>query len=123
MTEKRQKFGKAGEEAAVAFLKKKGYRIVQKNFKTAVGEIDIIAENDKAVIFIEVKTRFGGQFGHPSLAVSPHKQKKLVQTEESFLVRYKIKDRDMRFDVLSVTGSPDAPDSWNIEPIENAFYS
>ena len=96
---------------------------MQKNFKTAVSEIDIIAENDKAVIFIEVKTRSGDRFGHPCLAVSPHKQKKLVQTEESFLVRYKIKDRDMRFDVLSVTGSPDALDSWNIEPIENAFHS
>ncbi len=121
MTKERLQFGKAGEDAAVAFLKKKGYRIVRRNFRTAVGEIDIIAEHKKALVFIEVKTRSSAEFGHPAEAVSPAKQRKLAQTAESFLARYKVKNRDMRFDVAAVTGSPDNPGSWNVEIIEDAF--
>ncbi|MCH8158067.1 MAG: YraN family protein, partial [Nitrospinae bacterium] len=70
MTEKRLAFGKAGEKAAVAFLKKQGYRILKKNFRTAVGEIDIIAEQGRTVVFIEVKTRSGDKFGHPFEAIT-----------------------------------------------------
>ena len=121
MTQKRLQFGKAGEAAAVAFLKKCGYRIVKQNFRTAVGEIDIIAEHKRVVVFVEVKSRSTVEFGHPSEAVSPAKQRKLAQTAESFLARYPLKDRDMRFDVVSVSGNPSDPDSLRIEIIEDAF--
>ena len=65
MTEKRLKLGREGEDAAEAYLKKKGYRIVEKNFRCKLGEIDIIAELGGVVVFIEVKARADHQYGHP----------------------------------------------------------
>ena len=121
MTEKRLAFGKAGEKAAVAFLKKQGYRILKKNFRTAVGEIDIIAEQGRTVVFIEVKTRSGDKFGHPFEAITSAKQKKISRTAESFLSRFKVKDRDLRFDVVAVTGSPEEPDALKVELLQDAF--
>ena len=59
MTQKRLQLGKHGEEATVKYIKKQGYRILEKNFRTKTGEIDIIAEDKKVVAFIEVKTRTG----------------------------------------------------------------
>ena len=102
MTGKHIALGKQGESAAVAFLKKKGYRIVEKNFRTAVGEIDVIAEHGKALVFIEVKTRSGMNFGHPFAAVTPSKQKKIASVAQCFLAKHKITRRDCRFDAVSL---------------------
>lgn len=121
MTEKRLAFGKAGEKAAVDFLKKKGYRILKKNFRTAVGEIDIVAEHERTVVFIEVKTRSTDEYGHPFDAVTSAKQKKIAQTAESFISRYKVENRDLRFDVVAVTGVPGEPDSLKVELLQDAF--
>jgi putative endonuclease len=121
MTGKHIALGKRGESAAAAFLKKKGYRIVEKNFRTPAGEIDIIAEHEKAVVFIEVKTRSGINFGHPFAAVTPSKQKKISFIAQSFLAKHKITRRDCRFDVVSVIISEkqDAPPL--IELLQDAF--
>ncbi|MFQ5450694.1 MAG: YraN family protein [Nitrospinaceae bacterium] len=121
MTQERLKFGKAGEEAAVAFLKKRGYRILKKNYRAAVGEIDIIAENQKVVVFIEVKSRANDAFGHPFLALTPSKQARLAKTARSFLAKHKIEGRDVRFDVVGITGSPENPETWKIDLLEDAF--
>ena len=119
MTDKRLQFGREGESAALTFLKKKGYRILEKNFRTKVGEIDIIAEQDGVIVFIEVKARASHEFGHPITAITPAKQKKIIQTAKSFLARKRISDKPMRFDVVALTS--DASDSWQIELLENAF--
>ncbi len=119
MTQKRLHFGREGESAAIAFLKKKGYRILEKNFRSKVGEIDIIAEQAGVIVFIEVKARSDHKFGHPFDALTPIKQKKIVQTAQSFLVRKRIADKPMRFDVVALTSDPS--DSWEIELLENAF--
>lgn len=121
MTEKRLKFGKEGEAAAVKFLKKRGYRILEKNFRSQVGEIDIIAEHDKVVVFVEVKTRTNEEYGHPVTALTPTKQKKIARTAQSFLARHKIDNRETRFDVVAITGLPDNPKQWNVELFEDAF--
>lgn len=102
MNGKHLELGKRGETAAEAFLKKKGYRILEKNFRTSSGEIDIIAEHKKMVVFVEVKTRAGVEFGHPLTAVTPAKQKQLGRMAEVYLARHKITGRDCRFDVVSV---------------------
>ena len=88
MTEKRLKLGREGEDAAVAFLKDKGYRIIQKNFRSKLGEIDIIAQQKETVIFIEVKSRASHQFGHPFNAITPAKQGKIIQVAQSFLAKH-----------------------------------
>ncbi len=121
MTEKRLAFGKAGEKAAVDFIKKKGYRILKKNFRSAVGEIDIIAEHERAVVFIEVKTRSSDKYGHPFDAITPAKQKKIAQTAQSFISRYKAKNRDLRFDVVAVTGEAGETDSLKVELLQDAL--
>jgi putative endonuclease len=93
--------GRRGEDLAVAFLKKKGYRILSRNFKTPVGEIDIIAEDRNTLVFIEVKTRTDGSFGRPFEAVGYRKQGKMRKVALSYLT-YTKKEMPSRFDVLSI---------------------
>lgn len=119
MKGKHIELGKRGETAAEVFLKKKGYRILAKNFRTPSGEIDIVAEHGKMVVFIEVKTRQGVDFGHPLTAVTPAKQKKLSRMAGIFLARHKVTDRDCRFDVVSVIVEPS--DEIKVEIWQDAF--
>jgi putative endonuclease len=121
MTEKRLKLGRQGEEAAVAFLKKKGYRIIEKNFRCKLGEIDIIAEQGGAVVFIEVKARADHQYGHPFNAVTPAKQRKIIQVAKTFLAKHRLLENPARFDVVGLTLDPESATSFKIELLENAF--
>ncbi len=123
MTLKRLLFGQEGESAAVTFLKKNGYRILEKNFRSKVGEIDIIAEQSGVLVFIEVKARADHEYGHPFNALGSSKQKKIIQTAQSFLARKKIFDKPMRFDVVGLTSDSESPGSWKIEHLENAFQA
>jgi len=116
---KRLQFGREGESAAIAFLKENGYRILEKNSRFKLGEIDVIAEQGGVIVFIEVKARMDHEFGHPFDALTPTKQKKIIQTTQSFLVQKRIPDKSMRFDVVALTLDP--PDSWKRELLENAF--
>lgn len=121
MINKRKPFGKAGEDSASAYLKKKGYRILCRNFRCKAGEIDIIAEDNNIVVFVEVKTRSGNELGTPVTALTPQKQKKITAISRSFLASHKVDGRQCRFDVVSVTGHPDHPDSWEIKLLQDAF--
>lgn len=121
MTQARLQFGKKGEEAAAAFLRKKGYRILKTNFRSKAGEIDIVAEHKKTVVFVEVKSRSSEEFGSPLSALTPFKQKKLGRLAQGFLARYKASGRECRFDVVSISGEPDRPQSWKIELLQDAF--
>ncbi len=93
--------GKEGEDRAVAFLKKKGYRILEKNYRTVFGEIDIIAKDGDVIVFIEVKTRADDAFGYPFEAVTWRKREKIRKVSLSFLKKLK-KEPPARFDVLSI---------------------
>jgi putative endonuclease len=84
-----------------------------------LGEIDVIVEQAGVIVFVEVKARSDHEFGHPFYALNPIKQKKIIQTAQSFLVQKRIPDKPMRFDVVALTLDP--PDSWKIELLENAF--
>lgn len=121
MTQKRLHFGKAGEKAAVKFLKKLGYRIVEKNYRNTSGEIDIVAEQDKVLVFVEVKSRADGEKGEPLEAVTPHKQRKIGQVAKGFLSQHRIENRDCRFDVVGIKGNPEEPKTWDIELVQDAF--
>ncbi len=119
MTENRLKLGREGEAAAEAYLKKKGYRIIEKNFRCKLGEIDIIAEQDGIVVFIEVKARADHQYGHPFNAVTPSKQRKIIQVAQSFLAKHRLLEKPTRFDVIGLTADPE--NDFRIELLENAF--
>ncbi len=121
MTVERLQFGREGEAAALTFLKKKGYRILEKNFRANVGEIDIVAEHGGVIVFVEVKARTNHEFGHPFNALTPTKQKKIIQTAKSFLARKRISGKPARFDVVALTSDAESSDSWRIELLENAF--
>lgn len=106
--------GKIGETKAVLFLKKNGYKILETNFKNKIGEIDIIAEKDAVIVFVEVKNRSTYQFGRPIEAVNLHKQNKIKKVAEIYLMIKKKYYNDVRFDVIEVTDN-------DLEHIENAF--
>jgi putative endonuclease len=121
MTIERLNFGKKGEKAAESYLKKQGYRILKKNYRTKVGEIDLIAEHKNVLVFIEVKSRTSTAFEHPFMAVTPRKQKKIAQTASYFLVENKVGDREIRFDVVSVLLGNESPDAFQVEVLQDAF--
>ncbi len=73
----KKELGKKGEELALRFLKKRGYRIIEKNYVCKMGEMDIIAKEKDTLVFVEVKTRTSTTFGPPQLAVNPTKQMQL----------------------------------------------
>ncbi|MFA6350465.1 MAG: YraN family protein [Candidatus Omnitrophota bacterium] len=114
--------GKAGEELAGEFLKKLGYRILFKNYRSPQGEIDIVARDKDTVCFIEVKTRTNKEFGFPQESVTRQKQKKLELLATAFLKEKNLLDKRARFDVVSVLLVPGslAPE---IEVFRNAFTS
>lgn len=94
-------FGSKGEDIAVDFLKKKGYKIIQRNYKTPLGEADIIAKDNKTIVFIEVKARTSDAFGQPFEAVNHRKQEKLKKIALYYLKHNKI-ELQVRFDVVSI---------------------
>lgn len=115
----KQKFGKFGEDLAVRFLKKQGYRILQQNFRCRFGEIDIIAKDRDVLVFIEVKSRRTDAFGHPKTAVTRAKQEKISKTALHYLQLHPETDCRARFDVVTVNAaSAGKPD---VEIIKNAF--
>lgn len=110
--------GTKGEDLAVRFLQKKGYRIVKRNYKTPVGEIDIIARDGDTIVFIEVKTRTDISFGYPFEAVNNRKRQKLKNLALLYLKRQG-KESPVRFDVLSIFCTDNGKK--DIEHIKDAF--
>ncbi|NCO66408.1 MAG: YraN family protein [Candidatus Aquicultor secundus] len=96
--------GQSGEEFAARYLRRKNYRILQRNFRTKIGEIDIIASTGKTLIFCEVKTRLSRAYGHPIEAVTPNKQRTIRKVAELYLAMAKdLSEFDsIRFDVISI---------------------
>ncbi|QPJ63835.1 MAG: YraN family protein [Candidatus Nitronauta litoralis] len=121
MTFKRLSFGQDGEKRAVKFLKKNKYRILETNFTTKAGEIDIVAEQGGVLVFVEVKSRADNEHGHPLDAVTSAKQRKLIQVAERFRISNGLLGRDCRFDVVAITGAPEDPKSWKLELFQDAF--
>jgi putative endonuclease len=119
MSFERQTSGRAGEDAAVSFLKKHGYKVIDRNFQNNYGEMDIIALDGDVLCFIEVKTRQSEIYGSPFEAVTRWKQRKLVRVAESYLKYKHIRDPKARFDVVGVVlGESESP---SIELIQGAF--
>jgi len=110
--------GIRGEETAVNLLKENGYKILVRNYKTRLGEIDIIAKDKDTFVFIEVKSRHSDRFGLPAEAVSRHKQRQISKAALSFLKENNLLNKKARFDVISVIDSEGMP---KLDLIKNAF--
>ena len=116
----RQKiFGKLGEDAAARFLEAKGYEIVARNFRIRSAEIDIIAQRDGVIVFVEVKARSNIRHGLPAEAVDFHKQKKIVSAASMFLQDENFCECACRFDVIEIFLRGELVEE--INHIENAF--
>ena len=118
MQGQKQILGKEGERIAEIYLRKKGYRVVERNYRCPVGELDLILLDRRVVVFVEVKTRSDDRFGAPLESVGPRKQKKMIKTALFFLTRHRLHNRDARFDVVGISYQGGEP---MVEHVENAF--
>ncbi len=109
--------GREGEDLAARFLMKQGYRVLERNYSTRSGEIDLIALHEGAVVFVEVKTRTSDAFGAPELAVTPRKQKRMVKAALAYIKYKKLHQVPCRFDVVAITTAAEQ----EVEHIRNAF--
>ena len=114
----RKRLGQQGEQIAEKFLRKKGYKLVERNYRCKTGEVDLIVLDRRVIVFVEVKTRTDHSFGSPFEAVESRKQHKMVQAARFFLHERRLDQRDARFDVVGVSWPGGKP---LIEHIENAF--
>ena len=120
----RQSLGRRGEELAADFLRRQGYRILETNARSRLGEIDIVADapgnGEKPLVFIEVKTRRSATFGSPLEAVASRKQHRLIRLAEAYLQQNpRLSKRVCRFDVIGIV--IDRGDQPKIEHIPAAF--
>jgi putative endonuclease len=114
----KKELGKKGEDVALRFLKKRGYRIIERNYVCKMGEMDIIAREKDTLAFIEVKTRTSTLFGPPQLAVNSKKQRQLSKVALSYLKAKQLEDIKARFDVVAILLGPKGEE---IELIKDAF--
>ncbi len=113
--------GQQGEEAAIKFLKKRGYRILERNFRCPLGEIDVVSRHNDTLVFVEVKTRSSHAYGLPEEAIDYRKQRKLKQLAYYYM-KYKGLGFEVkcRFDVVSVL-KDSSINGFEIRIIQNAF--
>ncbi len=110
----KQEEGREGEEKAERTLKKQGYTIIEKNFRTRFGEIDIIAEEKGCLVFVEVKKRNTPSFGGPFNAVNTRKRQHLIKSALFYMKSHDSFNRKVRFDVVGIEGD-------KVKIIKNAF--
>lgn len=117
---KNKELGRAGEDEAAYYLKKQGYVLAARNYRVKTGEIDIIAWQDpETLVFVEVKTRTGLQYGKPAEAVNYYKRRKLIRTAQWYLLEKHVDGCHCRFDVIEVYAMKDG--AWKLRQIEGAF--
>jgi putative endonuclease len=113
----RRLLGQRGEHEAARWLRRHGFRILVRGYRTSRGEIDLIAREGDTLVFIEVKTRRAGE---PAEAVTPEKQRRVALAALHFLKRHRLLDERSRFDVVALVW-PDTSRTPTIEHIRNAF--
>jgi len=114
--------GRLGEAWAIDYLVRQGYEIIETNYRRPFGEVDIIAREQGALVFIEVKTRRSRRFGGPSEAVDGRKQRQLSRIAQHYLAQHRLGDSAARFDVVGVIlDAHDQP--VEMELIRDAFES
>ena len=97
-------YGKRSEIIASNYLKDKGYKILETNYKNKIGEIDVIAQDKDYIVFVEVKSRLSQKFGHPLDAIDEIKQQKIYAIASLYLVEKRKYGKPCRFDAISILG-------------------
>jgi len=118
----KKQLGKIGEEIAVRYLKTKGYRIIQTNFRCRLGEIDIIGEDGEYIVFVEVKTRTSLLYGYPIESISNKKKNSIVKVAQTYISFKNLKNKDLRFDVVEIiVDNSNLDGKKQVRLIKNAF--
>ncbi len=117
-SEKAVDIGKHGELIAEKILKKQGYKIVERNFNTRFGEIDIIAQDGEYICFVEVRMRKTDIYGSPAETIDKYKREKIVRTARIYVQKYSLHDAPLRFDAVAIVGNLR---EYKYEVIKNAF--
>jgi len=116
MTHARQALGLEGETRACQALDARGYRVLERRYRTRYGEIDVVARHQGTIVFVEVKARRGRRFGDPAASVTWHKQRRLVAMATDYLARHRLERAAVRFDVVAVEVWPDTPPTVTVIP-------
>jgi putative endonuclease len=120
MSKTNQKLGKMGEDIAAEFFEARGFIVLERNYRTSTGEIDLIVRKDDLIVFVEVKTRTSTRYGLPEEAITSTKQEHMVTSAEEYILSHPENSEFWRLDVLSIlinqhNGNP------QIEWFENAI--
>jgi len=116
----KQELARIGEDHAARYLRSRGYRVLERNFRARSGEVDIIAEHKRALVFVEVKARSSDEFGQPRDAVTVWKQRRIVNAARSYAARLGGSEPSIRFDVVEVFITPEGRVK-KVEVIAGAF--
>lgn len=119
MRDRRRTVGDEGEGRAEAYLRRQGFRILGRNVRSALGELDLVADDQGVLVFVEVKRRRTGTFGGAIEAVDARKRAKLIQLAAQYLAQHRIRDRACRFDVVLIQDGGEAGEV--VQHIANAF--
>lgn len=111
-------FGKSGESLAAVFLRNQGYRIIERNYRTALGEIDIVARDGDTLVFVEVKARRSRRYGPAKGALTAAKRRVISKVAQLYLKTTRQSSVRARFDVVAIDAAARGPE---IELIKNAF--
>lgn len=114
----RRSAGDWGEDLALRFLEERGYKLVERNYRTRYGEIDLILRIGQSLVFVEVKLRRGRGFGDPLEAVTPRKQEAIRSMAEQYLAEYEPEYDELRFDAVGILAGGGPPE---IHHVEGAF--
>ena len=115
----RVQMGKGGQQAAADFLRRLGCVVLKENFRTGIGEIDLIVQDGAYIAFVEVKTRNSLNYGRPCEAVTQRKQWCIKRTAEQYISIKGLVNQDFRFDVVEVLNTPQGTE---INHIKDAFW-
>ena len=116
----RRKLGRRGEWVALVLLMLKGYRPRHRNWRGAGGELDLVVEKRREIVFVEVKARSTDMYGGALAAVNAKKQKNLTRVSSAYLSRFNLWDQPCRFDIVTIERKTSFP-FWSIRHYKNAF--
>ena len=107
--------GRRGEDLAADYLQRRGFKVLERNYRTKFGEVDLICLNRETVVFVEVKSRSSGAFGAPDEAVHRDKRRRLSKAALDYLARRSWENRRARFDVVSIRLDGPEPEVRHLE--------
>lgn len=110
-------YGRWSEKMALKYLRQKDYQLIQQDFRSPVGEIDLVMKKDSLLVFVEVRSRRNATFMHPKESITPNKLSHIQRAAEYFLIRNAYANMDIRFDLITITGNETSPQLEHFEGI------